>query len=324
MLYTIKMSEIETCSNTVYWTYRIDDLFWNQLEQNFNKKQFRLSSFKPNVVRKGDIILIFKVHKNTPKTGFIAICQVETDMKYNENSVKIFSDKNMNKFYCELSSVFILDNVLQLSEIKNHMSEFNSTSFRKTNIGDNTMFIKLSESVANEIVPFVTECMPEVEQPEPDDINDDDTNDENDSDDDNNNLENEDEDEEEDKSDIDDVDVRLGHFPILFDPEKCSKFKWSSDMNIRINNFKHHFANCDDCQRTDNNEISVISKFNKGQFHLTDLKDESKITKLIDYYQNTKRWQLEFTDDDKKYDHIIVHRINSPENLYNGCCVVLW
>lgn len=311
------MSEIETCSKTVYWTYRIDDLFWNQLEQNFGKKQFRISSFKPNAVRRGDIILIFKVHKSAPKTGFIAVCQVETDMKHNENNVKIFSDKNMNKFCCDLSSVFILDDVLQLSEMKNHISEFNSASFRRTNIGDNTMFIKLSATVASEIVPIITECMPEFEQ-EPEEQEPEQENEQ---------KEDEDEyedDEKEQDSDIDDVDVRLGHFPILFDPEKCSKFKWSSDMNVRINSFKHHYANCDDCQRTDNNEISVISKFNKGQFHFTDLKDEKKITKLIDYYQSSKRWQLEFTDDDKKYDHIIVHRISNPENLYNGCCIVLW
>lgn len=313
MLYTIKMSEIETCSNTVYWTYKIDDLFWNQLTQNFNKKQFRLSSFKPNAVRKGDIILIFKVHKSPQKTGFIAICQVETDMKHNENNTKIFGDKNMNRFCCELSSVFILDDVLQLSEIKNHVADFNSTSFRKTNIGENTMFIKLSESVANEIVPIVTECMPELEQLESDEENED-------TDEDNNEVEEEIVEESDD--DMDDIEIRLGHFPILFDP--CPKFQWSSDMNMRINNFKHHFQNCTECQRTDNNEISVISKFKKGQFHLTDIKDESKITKFIEYYQNTKRWQLEFSDDDKKYDHIIVHRINNQENLYHGCCVVLW
>lgn len=310
------MTEIETCFKTIYWTYRIDELFWNQLEKNFNKKQFKLSSFKPSPVRKGDIILIFKVNKNSSKTGFVSVCQVETDMQHNENNVKIFSDKNMNRFYCELSSVFILDNVFQLSEIKNNISEFNSASFRRSNIGDNTIFTKLNANIANEIIPVVTECVPEFSQEINDNIEKDDF-----VDDVTRNYENE---ESTYESDLDDTDVRLGHFPILFDPEKCGKFKWSSDMNVRINNFKHHFANCNDCQRTDNNEISVITKFNKADFHFTDLKDENKITQLINCYQSSKRWQLEFTDDDKKYEHIIVYRINKLENLYNGCCIVLW
>jgi hypothetical protein len=243
-------------------------------------------------------------------------------MKHNEKGVKIFSDKNMNKFFCELSAVFILDNVIRLSAFKNHINEFDSTSFRKVNIGENTMFIKLSETVANEIVPVITECMPEFQQ---------------DNDDENEN-ENEDEDEEtcemepvepevdlyeNEADDLDDIEVKLGHFPICFEP--CGKFKWNDDMNVRIKNFKHHYEKCDQCGRTDNNEIPVISKFSKAEFHFTDLKNEGQVEKILDYYHNTKRWRLEFADDDKKYEHIIINRVNVPSgNLYNGCCFVLW
>jgi hypothetical protein len=131
------MKEASSLSNNIYWTYRIDDIFWSQLLENFKKKQFRLSSFKPNCVRKGDIILIFKTNKTITKTGFISVCQVETDFIYNENNIKIFSDKNMNKYYCELSSIFVLHKVLRLSEIKTHLSDFSPISFRKTNIGNN-------------------------------------------------------------------------------------------------------------------------------------------------------------------------------------------
>jgi hypothetical protein len=318
------MSEIATYANTVYWTYKIDDQFWNQLEHNFNKKQFRLSSFKPNAVRKGDIILIFKNHKSAPKTGFISVCQVESDMQHNSTNLKIFSDKNMNKFYCELSSVFILDNVMQLSAIKNKLDDFNPQSFRKLNIGENTIFTKLNSNVADQIVPIVTECMPEVENNEQEEEDGDEEIDKDDNDNENevNEHNNELFEEMESEDDIDDVEVRLGHFPILFDP--CKKFQWSPDMNVRINNFKHHFANCDQCKQTDNNEISVVSKFKTSQFHCTDIKNETQINKFLEYYQNVKRWKLEFTDDDKKYDHIIVHRINNPDNLYHGCCIVLW
>lgn len=310
---------METFSNTVYWTYRIDDIFWNQLEQNFKKKQFKLSSFKHNVVRKGDIILIFKTDKNPRKVGFIAVCQVESDMSHNENGLKIFKDKNMNKFWCELSSVFILDNIFQLSKIKDFTTEFDTNSFRRNNIGENTMFIKLKESDSNLLVPLLTECMPEFTQiEEKEESGDEETvNEESENENNKNNYNHDNSD-----NDTDDIDVRLGHFPILFDP--CPKFKWHNDINLRITAFKHHFTKCTECQQTDNNEISVISKFPTSHFHFSDLKTENKINELLQYYHNSKRYKLEFADEDKKYDHVIVHRINNPDNLYNGCCVVLW
>ncbi len=319
------MTEFKTYSNTVYWTYRIDDVFWNQLEQKFIKKQFFLSSFKSNAIRKGDIILIFRNHKSPPKIGFVAIAQVETDMAHNVNNLKIFTDKNMNKFYCELSAIFLFDNVMQLSQIKNVVADFDSTSFRKTNIGENTMFIKMSEHVANEIIPIITEGILDFSQ-EPEIENEDEEEDEN---------EDEEEDEDEENlhecnecDDSDDIEVKLGHFPIFFEP--CGKCKWSDDMKIRIKNFKHHFQNCDECEKADNNEISVMSKFPQAHFHFTDLKNEAQVEKLLDFYHNSKRWKLEFMDDEKKYDHVIVNRINVPtkkgqeENIYNGCYFVLW
>lgn len=322
MIYKIiTMSEFKTYSNTVYWTYRIDDIFWDQLEKNFNKKQFRLSSFKPNAVRKGDIILIFKNHKSPPKTGFIAIAQVETDMAHNSKNLKIFTDKNMNKFFCELSAIFMFDTTMNLSYIKKQIENFDSTSFRRSNIGENTMFIKISENVANDIIPVITECMPDFAKDESE--NDSESEDEFEIEEPEENLY-----ECDDYDNSDDVEVKLGHFPIFFEP--CGKCKWSDDMNVRIKNFKHHFQNCEECGKTDNNEVSVMSKFSEAQFHFTDLKNETQVEKLLEYYHNSKRWRLEFMDDEKKYDHIIINRINVPikqngeQNLYNGCYFILW
>lgn len=312
------MAEIRTYSNNIYWTYRIEDLFWCQLEKNFNTKKFYISSFKSHAVRKGDIILIFKTHKSPTKTGFVAVCQVETDMTHNSSKIKIFNDTNMNKFYCELSSVFLFDEPYKLSKLKDDVDDFNSTLFRKNFIGNNSMFVKLTEKLTNDIVPFITEYVPE---PEASFLEEDDDIYENE----NNEIEKETEEEIEEDDDDYDIQVSLGHFPILFDPANCKKFKKGSSKDITINNVKHHFENCEGCERCDNNEISVISKFKKGKFHLEDIEDENEANELIEHYQGLKRWKLEVSGDDRKHDNIFIKRIAVPTgHLYNDSYIILW
>jgi hypothetical protein len=315
------IGEIQIHKHTMYWIYRIDDTFWNQLEQNFNRKKFYLSSFKPNSIKKDDIVIIFKAHKSPQKTGFICICQIGSDMQHNKDNIKIFGDKNMNKFYSELNSVFLLDEPVKLSHFKDKIVGLNYQTFRRTNIGDNTMFVKLQTHFANDIIHLLTENMDNPE--EPNEIIDNANNVYDGSDDEDNENNEDNESVASHRSDgSNDVEVRMGHIPILFEP--CDNFNWDSDMNVRIKSFKHHFTKCSKCQQTDNNEVSVVAKFDKSQFYCTDIKDVNAINKYLEYYQTLKRWKIELIDDDKKYDHVIIYRVNDRSNLYHGCCVVLW
>jgi ASC-1-like (ASCH) protein len=50
------IEEIQIYKHTTFWTYRLDDLFWNQCMKNFEKKHFFLSSFKKNLIKKDDIV----------------------------------------------------------------------------------------------------------------------------------------------------------------------------------------------------------------------------------------------------------------------------
>ena len=206
----------------------------------------------------------------------------------------------MNKFFCELSSVFMLDNVLRLTDIKESNSNFNPVNFRRTQIGDNTMFVKLSKSSISELEPFITECIPEKNILENYDDCDDDIN----------------------GCNNDDIEVRLGHVPILFDP--CKKFRWTTNSDTNITNFKRHFSNCDQCKYTDNNESSIISKFETAIFQCVNMKKETIVNELIEHYQLVKRWKMEFEGNERNFDHIIIYRIDIPDNLYYGCCIIIW
>lgn len=270
-----------------YWTYKLDDLYWNQLEQNFNKKQFRLSSFKVGAVSHGDVVLIFRTHKNSFKTGFVAVAKIETGMQHNEQNIKIFNDKNMNKFYCELQSVFIFDEVLQLAGIKKQIADLNVANLRRTAIGDNTMFVKLNDDAVKNIIPIIIDCIPvsDSDESEHDEISDDNINN------------NEDKDE-------------LGHFPILFDP--CEEFEWGD-----LESFKNHFEHCEQCASQDNNEISVSTKFNTFEFEFKELKKDLQIEKLFEYYHTNKRYA-------NTKSTITINLIKKSNNLYNGCCLILW
>jgi hypothetical protein len=310
------IGEIQIYKHTSYWIYRIEENFWDQLVNNFNRKKFYLSSFKTNLVKKDDVVLIFKTNKSPQKTGFVCICQISSDIQHNTDNIKIFGDKNMNKFYSELNSVFLLDDHIKLSDLKDKIVGLKYQTFRRTNIGDNTMFVKLQSHLAIDIIHELTANIDECTEDLSDEI-----------------LDNTNEEYEEEENDDEsvashmsdgsnDVEVRMGHIPILFEP--CNNFNWDNDMNVRIKNFKNHFSQCSKCQQTDNNEVTVISKFDKSQFYCADIKDENAINKYLEYYQNLKRWKIELIDDDKKYDHVIIYRVNDRSNLYHGCCIVLW
>jgi len=315
------MSEFKINSKITYWTYRIDDLFWTQLEKNFTKKHFFVSSVKQHAIKKNDIVLIFKNHKTPSKSGFVAMCKVETNMIHNNTNIKIFADKNMNIFCCELESVFMFDKIIALSNMKSIIENFNPTLFRKSYIGENTIFVKLNNSVAQQIIPVMTECVPQTDNSSNYEITEEDI--DNISDFENDEIESEHI--ESSNDDNDDIEVKLGNFPILFDPIECKKFKCSSDPETMINNIKHHFQYCNSCNKCDNNPISVISKFKNGIFHFDEINNEKEVDNIVDHYISLKYWRIELSGSTKKQDHIFIRRVYVPSgHLYNDSYFILW
>jgi hypothetical protein len=100
----------------------MDSKFWEQLKANlikansFNNKYY-ISAFIKEKIKKHDIIIIYQKHKNTHKNGFVCITSVESNMAINSNKIKIFNDINLNKYFCELKAICMLNNIIKLSAV---------------------------------------------------------------------------------------------------------------------------------------------------------------------------------------------------------------
>ena len=300
---------IEIHENTLYWTYHIQNIFWNKLNANFNRKLFYISSYKKYPIKKNDIVLIYNTHTTKNKSGFICACQVDESMTNNNKSIHIFDDKNMNKFYVPLSKIFITNESVKLSQIHKKINTFNIQSFRSKYISNNTVLTKIPTCVGNDLLSIFIDNL------DPTSI---DSNDE---------------------SSVlsvnsqesicsnatecsDDAEIRIGHVPILFEP--CFDFCWNKNSSLLIKEFKKHYFTCRKCITTNNNNTIFSKYLNSAEIMCCEIKDIHKVNKLLTYYYDSKQYQIELIDDDKKYDHIIIHTINNRSHVYHKCILILW
>lgn len=238
---------MEIHNTTLFWTYKLQNFFWEQLKCNFNKNELYLSSFKNNQLRKNDVVFIYQTHINHNKSGFVCVCQTKSNMVLNNDSKRVYTDKNMNKYIVELSSVYILDSSVKIATMFKTIQCFTARSFTNEFIGNHTCFTKVDNKLGNEIVDFLInyECNTESTL-----------------------------------SEQSNCDVRI---PILVEP--CDNFNWNKSENEFIKQFKHHYKNCALCKITDNNSNTLL-KFKDVQININNLTYNGETEEILSKYHN--------------------------------------
>ena len=81
--------------------YHIYVLFKNDCDTILKNKGNYITFFLKNKnIKKGDIVMLYQ--KDRSNSGFYGMVQLDTDVTYNENKVKVFSDLNLNRYYAKL------------------------------------------------------------------------------------------------------------------------------------------------------------------------------------------------------------------------------
>ena len=251
--------ELTLYPETKYWVYVLQYNHWEHLIALFKKNKFFISSFKKYAVNKNDIIFVYQKHKATTKTGFVAVCQTSQAMTFNTgNKIKIFKDMNMNKHCVELSMVSLFNDPYRISQVDKLMKpiceDFKVNSFRTNNLKECSTFSEIKKNVGRSLLDVLVKLFDET----------DDTSDI-DSDTSCNNSDSESESKEESSEESDDDEVLMvdGHIPILMIP--CPDFEWNKDSDITIKNLKKHYKFCSTCDKTDNNNTSILPALHSSE-----------------------------------------------------------
>lgn len=329
-------------SKTKFWLYKLQDTQWDHLLSLFNKKKFYVSSFKDYKIKQNDVIIIYHKSNNFKKCGFVAICQTLTDMKHNSNGIKIFIDTNMNKFYCELSIASTFNVPQRISQIENHLKlnckSFSLTTFKSKYISSEYAFCNIPEDIGSELINVLSQENNLQSEKKEDNFkkkieSDSDSKLESELESENSFENSSDSSEDDSKSYIDqsesssdesndDILVVKGHIPIMMIP--CADFVWDSDSEISLKNFKKHYNTCSICEKTDNNNISLTQILENAEIYCRELKNEERLEEYLEHYYELRNYKFEVIDEDKKYNHVYIYRINQRGHIYHKCILIIW
>jgi len=297
---------------TTFWIYKLSSNYWEQLSKLFKKKKIYISSFGAHKLLKHDIVLIYQKHTSAFKNGFVAMCH----------------DSNMNKYYCEVSIACIFETQYKLTYISKTLKEkgkiFNFASIKKICTGD-YLYTRIDLTTGTNIISVLNDDIKkpiknkfksdsESSASEPSSNSSDSDSSDNKSEYSSQSLSS--------SSDDDEILVVRGHIPIMMIP--CNEFRWDLNSDISIKNFKKHYSICNACEKIDNNNCALFPFFDKAEIFCKELKDDDKLEEYLEYYYNLKNYTFELMDNDKKYDHVYLHRINNRGHIYHRCILVIW
>lgn len=139
---------IAITSNSRYWIYILARESWEFIQNNMKKRNLYISAYVKKDIQINDTILFYVKDKGKP-SGFVAIGQTSMMMEENKQNIRVYNDKNMNRFITELRVISIFDCMCKVSELDDTIINSN------TNIKNSTRFamtLLRGEGVFNEIV----------------------------------------------------------------------------------------------------------------------------------------------------------------------------
>ena len=125
-----KIDDIVVYDDTNFWLYIVDPKQYEIIMNNFENEILYLSSFHDYEINKNDIVMLYvRNRSNSSKTGIVGVLQSIYDMKKNDD-IKVFNDKNLNRYIIETETFISLDliqtksfvNLIELSEFKKRIN----------------------------------------------------------------------------------------------------------------------------------------------------------------------------------------------------------
>lgn len=295
--------EFSICSKTKIWLYKLSDMYWEELKKLFKKKSFYISSSIKPAIYQNDIVIIYQKHIITTKCGFVAICQIKSNIKNNEKNIKIFNDITMNKYYCDIDKLYILNELCKVSYINNISKLDNNNIFKKSKISNmlknKANITQFDNDIGKNIINIITRKNNQYTKSNDKSFK--------------NNIEISYDTENNNKF------IIQGQIPILMIP--CINFNWEKDTKNTVQDFKNHYKYCDKCDKTDNNNISIVSIFDNSEIFCQELDNIHKIDKYLEYYLNLQKYS---SKSEKQNNYIRIFRINKRGHIYHKCLLIIW
>jgi hypothetical protein len=268
------------------WIYFINNSLWDQLTENFSKEHYNISSNENIPIQQNDLVLFYKNFLS--KSGFVALCEINSSFKINKDKIRIFNDSTLNVYYTSIKTLYIFEKSIPLSNIK----VIDIINFKKTYYNQKKMFCKIENILGKKLINNIIQNYIIKK-----DLN---------------------------YTDNEDVPMIIkGHIPILFEP--CNNYKWYGSNNYEesIQMFKDHYINCTKCIKTNNNDEELYPYINKSALWFANINAKETNT-YLNLYHNLQPHTFVLLDEDKKYTHMYIVKINNCENVYNNCLLIIW
>ena len=277
--------------------------YCEEILKNIKNKIFYLGSYKEYKISSNDIIIIYQTNDNR-NNGFFGLFKICVNQQLNGEKIKVFKDINMHKYIMKFSDYFIFDNIIKYSNIQKKENTLKSAVFQKY-LADNLIYIKfpnikIIEKLINTFMLLINDNQK----------NDSESESESESSESESSESSESESSESSESESSDTEKKVniksskGHIPVIMTP--CKKFKW---QRWKIE-YKSHYKECNECDKTDNNNVQLLNYFNNKEIVFNEISDEEDddLDDILDKYYVCENHYIDnkinvFIPTNKKHDY---------------------
>nr|QBK89486.1 MAG: hypothetical protein LCMiAC02_05810 [Mimivirus LCMiAC02] len=302
------------------------DMYKNYIDNLGVNHSKYISSHAKYDISSNDIIFMYL--KNYKKSGFIGILTVTNKSILNKKNIKIFRDNNLNKYIIKLSQIYLINNPrITISKIFDCIKQDNKSirSFSKKHIcvdnikklcyngekllkniykltseDNNNKYIKKLTRNPRKNVIIVDDIITKKHKKK-------------------HKKNNKTKRKKVHKKEHKILNDYMGQIPIMMVP--CKNFKLPSHNKKKY--FIKHFKTCNKCDKTDNNDISVLTIFDDAHFDFVDVDDPYDID--IDIALQTYDESIGYIPlNINKFPYIRIFEINNDHEIYNNCILISW
>jgi hypothetical protein len=293
------------------WNVVIDDI----LAKEIKRKSKNFASHINYGVKKGDIIILCK-----KKSGYFGLLEAGSDQVKNMNKIKIFRNQTQSRFYFNIKSVILLNEMIDIKDIiirikDDEMVGFkNITSYKKKFMKNILEFVSIEYDKGEKIVNLIkvrhhnfkieelektkdilisseSDVIDSIDEPIIDSSS------------------------SEEEEEINDV----VFIPVMVVP--CKEFNHTLLYKRRY--VMKHIQNCNLCDVTNNNNVDVLSKMTKSSVKMIDDCKKVTVEEIVDKYWNMEvHYPIKETNSDNNYIINIIPTKNYTD-LYKNCLLIL-
>lgn len=99
-----------------FWIYVIMNNQWDIILKNIDNNMMYIGAYTGKSIAANDIVLFYMKADKGKSSGFVAIGQIGSDMEKNMEGIKVFTDKNLNRYITEINSLSIFGSPCRIGE----------------------------------------------------------------------------------------------------------------------------------------------------------------------------------------------------------------